>query len=236
MRILLLSLFLASSAWGQVFMLNRFPTVGDTAFTPSSISGMMAYWDYQDLSAGNVVAWLDRIQAKDAHQGDATKQPVKDSNGVLFTSDRLTNSTLLRAEAKYSVWIVFKPTATAAGYHALFNSNDGNNGFYHNGTTLLVYTSAGGAFNFATIAANVSYDFVYVNQGTGAAGSGAGYTNTIATATITGSNASGVDYASKGNDDTAAAFAGYIKFIGIWTNTTLTLANITNLYAYSSTH
>lgn len=211
-------------------------TVIGAASNPNDtgISGLAYYWNYNDLVQGSSVStWPDRIRGADAHQADVTKQPTNSTSGVWFNASRLTNVDFTLPASQYSIWIVFKPNTVSAVYGCLIGDKGGNNGFFRNGAKLVYYLS--GDRTLATMAAGVSYDLMFANAGTGSVGGGIGYTNGVATATITDKSVAQT-FGIMGDDAFNESFQGYIKFIGIWTNTTLTSSDASTLYTYSQSH
>lgn len=206
------------------------PLTNDTG-----IAGMAYYWNYNDLTANTAVsAWPDRIQAKGYNQGMSSRQPTNSSSGVHFDgiTQWLTNVSFTLPQSKYTLWIVFKPTGASAAYSCILSDTGGANGFFRHGSKLTYYQ--GGDRDLFALTAGTSYDFMYSNAGTGSAGGGIGYTNGIATATITDRSAAQA-FREMGNDG-GEPYEGYIKFVGIWTNATLSVVDAATLYVYSQTH
>lgn len=202
----------------------------------TGIAGMAYFWSYADLAANSTVStWVDRIQAVDAHQGNSSIQPTNSSTGVWFNGSgmRLTNVDFTLPQAKYTIWIVFTPTGASATYNCIFASKDGANGFFRHGPLLVYYQSADRILFVPT--AGTNYDMMYSNAGTGSAGGGIGYTNAVATLTII-DKGTAQTFGSMGSDNASEHFQGYIKFIGIWTNATLSAGNASTLYTYSQAH
>jgi len=195
---------------------------------------MAFYWNYNDLSQGTTISsWIDKITSLDMHQGDATKRPTNSTSGLWFNSPAiLTNAQTSLPQAQYSIWIVFKPNATTAGFHGLIAGTSGAKGFYDSGATFIYWPRNVTIF---AVVAGTSYDLLYNDNGGG--GTAMAWTNTVAATTTAGSSAGSVfQFASIGNDTASEPFQGWIKFIGIWTNQLLTAANATNLYNYSQSH
>jgi len=195
---------------------------------------MAYYWNYNDLSQGSTISsWVDRITGLDEHQGNASLRPTNSTSGVWFTAGlRLTNVTATLPQTKFSMWLVFKANNLTTGYHCLVCSANGSIGMYEESTLgFQYYTNTTVLFSYA---AGASYDFLWTDQGTGAAGAGVGYTNAVATVTSTGHGP--FSWQSMGTDDANEHFQGYIKFVAIWTNKVLTATDAANLYTYSQSH
>lgn len=240
MRYLCFSLVLLSTlgVFGQAFTLQR-PFGGARGFDPKlDIPGMLYFWSYQDLVVSNTVSsWVDRIQGYSMNQGNPAIRPTNSLSGVWFTGGmRLTNTPVSWVNAKWTSWIVFKPVAVAASFHSIVGNSDGNNGFFTSGPSLVWYTSGQGAHTISFAAINTQYDLMYTNTGVLAAGNAGGYTNTVLTATASGTSSVWSFPETMGSDNLNEQYSGYIKFVGFWTNKNLTATDMQNLYNYSQSH
>jgi hypothetical protein len=206
------------------------PSAGFTS--PTSIGGMALYWNYNDLSQGAT------INGVAAHQPNSSLQPTNSASGLWFNSSRLTNLafTVNALGAPFSLWVVYKPNGTAAGYHAIVCDHPGNNGVFNNANAGIVYFNVTGRQDMYAFAAGTSYDFLYRDSQALTNGAASGFTNGVATKTVTGANAPAWTINSIGSDNTSENFQGYIKFIGLWTNKVLTTSDAANLFTYSQAH
>ena len=193
---------------------------------PTNIANLRLLWDWRTMSTNFAVVseWTNSIlgilSTNKLANGAATNTPL----GVYFKgSDRLSNIESIATNC--SVWIVFKPMSVASGYHMVVGNAAGDSGFFMNGTTLGFYTSGPGLQAISTsIASGTEYDMLWAHGSTWLNGAAASTTATIP-ATI--------PIQSVGNDSFAEAFTGYIKFIGVWTNKTLTATDAANLNTWS---
>lgn len=199
---------------------------------PTDIGGMAYYWNYSDLTpSANVSAWIDRVQAKDFHQGNSAKQPTNSASGVYFSGTTMLTNAVTLPQSKFSIWIGYKMPATQAGYGGLVTDSGGTAGFFMHSLSFEFYPLT----DLYIQAANIYYDTVYVNAGTGTTGGGVGYTNGIATPTITDKGTAWT-FNYFGSDNGGESYKGFIKFICIWTNTSLSATDAANLSTYGSSN
>ena len=202
-----------------------------SAFSPTSISGMAYYWNYNDAGTfGNQVTnWVDRIQGVASVQNNTGHMPTNNAAGVQFNGvvgDLLTNSPITIA-TNNSIWIVFKTTTVGQNYQIMFADCFGTAGGFYIHLAALDPRFSTTDHTAANLAVSVSYDFLWANGNTWTNAVSAASTPTPTTWTINGMGCNSVF---------ANQFAGNIKFIGVWTNHILTASDASNLYAYSQAH
>lgn len=146
------------------------------AFVPSSISGLVLWFDASDAStitssAGAVSQWRDKsTSAILASQAVGTQQPtisVADQNGlntIKFVSANaqvLTFNTSVNVDTDYTLLSVFKRTASSSEVNALAYSIGGTNAFgnvYYSDNNIYISNSSG--FYNGVAPNNTTYDLV----------------------------------------------------------------------------
>jgi len=207
-------------------------------FSPDQIGGLAYFWSYEDLPVGANQTWLDRVQQAPWQQDLSASQPTNDAvSGVYFNgSTWYTNGAGITLPSKYSIWIHWKNVASTGEPCLIGNDLNVNTGFALKLSVPKASVVYGAADHVSySIAPGVDYDWVYTDAGSGAASSGINYTNAVNSVAITGS-ATGPTLKFMGNDASADLYNGYIKWVAIWTNTTISINDAAKLSTYAKNH
>lgn len=233
MRPLLLLILTSLSCFAQVVTLSNANVSGTwntiPFASPTSIPGMAYYWDYSDIAVGSTVpSWTDKIQGKVLSNSVAGSRPTNSSSGVYFNNTTfLTNLSVFSFGPKASVWIVFNLRVLQSSTFIAY-AGSGYAGFYITSSKFNVYHSAANHLATSTLASGVTYDTLYAW--------GNVYTNAVFSSTVTTNSAAQNVNNFGGVYSGLSPLDGYIKFIGVWTNTQLTASDAVTLYNYSTSH
>ena len=231
--ILLLAAYQAFAPTRRALLLNR---AAPTAFTPQSIAGMAYFWNYSDLSAGVVTTWTDEIQSANWNTAVGSVGPTNGASGVYFLgtlgalTPQMTNAPGFTIASNFTFWIVFKDdNSSSSGYKTLMTVGSSLGFWLQNpggGKQMSFYFSAANHYYSSVLNNNEYYDTVWSN--------GNGYTNGVSYGTTT-IKTDATTFNTIGRDAAGDYFGGYVKFIGIWTNS-ITGSDAANLAIWSAAH
>ncbi len=223
---------------------NTGPTNG-AAFSPTNIPGMAYYWNFNDLPANAATAgWTDRLQNVVLTNYNASPyNPTNSALGLMLpnygsVSDLLTNATIA-VGSNFTLWMVIRQRlsltqTTVPQYSCLFGSLGGPHGLMlSNGIIGCDWGNAKGAIG-GVMTPNRPIDLVY-SQGNV-------YTNGVALSGKLPQPANNFkfqtvgDIMPGGDGPPSSPFLGYIQYIGIWTNTLFTAANVSSLDNWVNTN
>jgi hypothetical protein len=241
MRFLLFTL-LASSVYGQTGLIvdpYKFASApAGPEFTPTNISGMAYFWNYQDL-LGNTntasLSWTDRIQGVVFTNNVQATSPTNNLFGLHFFNTWFTNLPGLTIASNFSYWTVVYKINDGDTYSCLLDSGSRQNGFFYRSSGIQLdfrYFHGGteeGASTAVDTTLGLSTDYVWAN--------GTSYTNAV----LTGVNSptTAMTVAIKNMGEAAAAsriLKGFVQYIGIWTNYALTATDVTKLNDWGNTN
>jgi Concanavalin A-like lectin/glucanases superfamily len=218
------------------------PTNQASNFSPASILGLAYYWNYDDIPIGlstnsfgptntvGAIRWVDEVQqVVFATNGTSYTVPTNTGAGIYFSqiSDSLTNGGITMTSSNFSVWMVYREVSPIYGAN-LFGNNSLGKG---------LISSAGaidgnwpnGSREGPSIYPGPRVDLVD-SQGTV-------YTNgVLASGLPIGQPPNDFKFDTIGGNANLTPIQGYIEFIGIWTNTLLTLANAVSLENWVQTN
>jgi hypothetical protein len=210
-------------------------------FSPANIPGMAYYWDYHDLPINvATTSWPDRLQnivLKNYNPGPY--DPTNTALGLMLPNngsgnDILSNPTIAIG-SNFTLWMVIREklnvqNSTVPQYACLFGTLGGPHGLMlNNGVIGCDWGNASGTIGGAMVS-NWPIDLVYT-QGTV-------YTNGVALSGKLPQPANNFKFQCVGdiNPGAGSPFQGYIQYIGIWTNTLFTTANVSNLDNWVNTN
>lgn len=207
----------------------------NTTFTsPTNIQNCALFLSYIDLTNGAVVGWTNQINPNLVF--NAVGSMTKSSSGVYFDgvganylkTNGVTSAAVRWFTANDSVWIAFTPERVTDGlsYDCIIaNDNPAGRILYaYNGNLVLNNLSS----TLCALFTNIDYDVAMIPSG----GNVTGYTN--GTVALSPAYSESRWIWGLGHDaDADANLKGHIRFVGIWTNYTLTLGDIWNLHNYS---
>lgn len=203
-----------------------------SGFNPQQIAGMAYFWDYRAIAQGQVINWPDNIQSFNFSNRVASTIhcPTNTASGVSFIPGSsfswLTNSAALSlSSTQYSIWFSFTPRSGSANtYRNLMGDATTIWAFKNVPPSEMTYFFASADHIASGIMVTNTYlDFVWANGNVYTNGTSFG-TTTIRTTTQT--------FQYMGDPFNSQNAAADIKFIGIWTNTTITQTDATNLHTF----
>jgi len=216
-----------------------------TSFSPTNIPGMAYYWDFRDLPYNvATTGWTDRLQnAVLTNYNPSIFNPTNSALGLMLPnsgsdSDSLTTPTIAIG-SNFTLWMVIRERLnlqhdSVPKYACLFGASGGPYGLMlSNGVIGCDWGNATGTIG-GVMMSNWPIDLVY-SQGqvytNGVALNGAlpQPTNAFQFQTVG-------DIVPGGTGHNPAPFQGYIQYIGIWTNTLFSAADVSNLDAWVNTN
>lgn len=244
---LLAILFLASTALGQlppnvIAALKRSGAAAATAssWSPLSIANMAIFLNYNDCAKNiSITNWYDEVQNQLWIGGSGWLGAFNTAQGMQCYQNRSgfgwnAGIYYVPPTTNTSIWCSFTTTNTANSYQTLWTAN----GYY--GVWLKRNSSADCYVDIFTtsdtvlckIQTNVPTDLVVLW------GVPAVYTNgvSIGSVSISGISTNTIKVSTTGSDASGESFCGFIRFLGMWTNYTLTASDIANLHNWSATH
>jgi hypothetical protein len=240
-------LVLAGSAAAQPFTLHdpaflRHPTssgsnvVAPPAFSPQSIPGLAYYWNYNDLTVGvNSTTWTDRVSGA-VLAASYSPVPINAYLGVQFLNCNAMTNPGIAMNSNFSLWFVCKPVAQNSARSLLFgNFSSGAGLVLNNGVIDGDWSSdqnVGSAVPITQVYPNGACLDIVDSQGTI-------YTNAVKVAGSVGQPTNNFPFNGVGGNvftGSTGSFDGYVEYIGIWTNTALTPANVASLDAWVNTN
>ncbi len=216
-------------------------------FDPTSIPGMAYYWNFNDLPYNvATTGWTDRLQSVVLTNYNASPyDPTNSALGVMLpnygsASDLLTNSTIAIG-SNFTLWMVVRERlnliqTTVPKYSCLFGSFGGPHGLMlNNGVIGCDWGNASGAIG-GVMMTNQAIDLVYSQ--------GHVYTNGVALSGELPQPTNNFKFQTVGDimpggggpNSSTSPFIGYIQYIGIWTNTLFTAADVSNLDIWVNTN
>jgi hypothetical protein len=206
-------------------------------FHPTNIAGCTLYWDYRSLTASVAASsWADKIQNFALTEGYGPRQPTNTANGLYFwdvNAQVLANASQIGVGVNWAVWIVFRLPADTASYGTLLAERTGIACFYVRPGQKISFYYGGDHFITDALALNTTHSLAYNNM------TGACYTNGIAAKTVTPRGVAS-SFGNVGSDWGGSAwvdnYKGYIKFIGVWTNISLTAQDAASLTTYANSN
>jgi hypothetical protein len=205
-----------------------------SAFSPSDISGMAFYWNHNDLSVGTVTTWTDRIQGLGFTQGDSSKRPTNSTTGVWFDAGKQLTNSMADQGLRVSVWFDFtSQNPQNSGWQCIVCDKGATTGWFLLSSSPRIQDFAPGGSNtkLCDMASGVNYVVCRTQPVT----TGKFYTNNVQGANPPAA-VTGWILNSMGSDNFSENYAGYIRFLAVWTNYDFTATDVQNLYTYSSTH
>jgi hypothetical protein len=194
------------------------------AFAPASIAGLAYYWNYNDVPLmSGASGWSDRMQGVQLLRYGNEAVPTNWGFGVRFDGnppEYLTNSGITLPGTNFSLWYVLRSTGANSGRATLIGAWTPFEGFYLNNEYLDAYWGSDSSASFQALV-NQDLDVVYSN--------GKIFTNGILAGVNIATPTTAPYFQTVGNCDGLDSFFGYVKYIGIWTNYSLTASDVSNL-------
>lgn len=226
-------------------------TQPNVSFTPSSISGLCYWWVADDVTnQSSVTTWPDRIQANNLFQPTNTVRPLTTTDSVLIDG-RTGNLTFLNVTnlffdqgATNSFWMIVIPLYRGSGTQqgSFMGDSLGNNYEEMDATTANAFTwyvrngitsLSGRTILFSNL---TTLSWSAKKDGTG---NGTTYTNGVQAIATVGSGLFTIDQIgrrSRSVPNQNLDFFGRLYQLAVWTNTTLTSVNESNLYWFATNY
>jgi hypothetical protein len=211
------------------------------AFSPTSIPGMAYYWNFNDLPPNvATTSWTDRLQnVVLTNYNPGPYNPTNSALGLMLPNygsgnDILSNATIA-VGSNFTLWMVIRERLnlqfdTVPQNACLFGTLGGPQGLMlSKGVIGCNWGNASGAIG-GVMMSNWPIDLVY-SQGNV-------YTNGVALNGTLPQPADNFQFQCIGDigPHAGSPFAGYIQYIGIWTNTLFTAADVSNLDNWVNTN
>ena len=237
--------FVSMGPGNQFFRLALVVTNSGGFSDPTSIPGLVYYWNFEDLAVNSPVnAWTDRVSGVVLEPARTDSPPTDYNLGVLFNDDpnSLTNIPIT-VSSNFSLWYVVRPQPVGRGIsindgnvHTLFGeAGNGGGGLglaYSNGVIMGYWGSttqlSSAVFQTSSNYYDPAYDIVDSD--------GTLYTNATSLAVGVGQPTNNFVFQSVGANFNANNPYGYVQYIGIWTNYALSASDVANLDNWVNTN
>lgn len=204
-------------------------------FEPTNIPHCALFLTYQDFPVGAVTAgWTNKVATNQIFAIHGTINNT--ASGMYFdgnAANYFNNATsgIRWSTANDSIWVVFYPERVINGgnYDSILSSSSlAGHGLYAYNNTFVVNNTAG---TLCTAYANTDYDLAVVSTGSGRI---VCYTNGVVALSPTMTATSETVWGIGRDADADQNFKGYIKYIAVWTNYSLTISDLVDLHDYAS--
>jgi hypothetical protein len=213
-------------------------------FSPTNIPGLAYYWNFNDLPYNvATTGWTDRLQhVVLTNYNPSPYDPTNSALGLMLpnngsVSDLLTNSTIAIG-SNFTLWMVIRERLNLTQmivpqYSCLFGSSGGPRGLMLANGVIGCDWGNGSSTIGGVMMTNQPIDLVYSQ--------GYIYTNGVALNGRLPQPNNNFKFQTVGDimpggGDSSSPFIGYIQYIGIWTNTLFTAANVSNLDNWVNTN
>lgn len=210
-------------------------------FTPRSIPNLSYWWVSSDVPTNiNVTNWTDRIQGAIYTNGTTgASRPTNSALGMHFSrasSQILTNNVIsLGGTNTGSYWIIMRRDFSGGFQDFLDYANSGDSEWYFDNVNQMSIDAATVIKNIGAQAASTFFDAYLISDNANVRTSL--YTNGVLGATFTTYTALNFQKPLgfiMGGILNNGFLDGYIKELGIWTNTIFTTIQISNLHYYTT--
>jgi hypothetical protein len=212
----------------------------DTLNSPTNISGMAYYWNYNDLPAsGQVNSWTDEVQSlvMTYNQGGNNNHVAPATTGIFpglnipdFGDYIAFTNNLSSFGSNFTLWVVMRPSIEPDSTNeAIFGDGD-----LHglNISTNTLSSDWGDGIHYSSMQLNYAYpgNYPYGETYDILDSGGILYSNGVMMSAGLGQPTNNFPFAAIGaaNQDNGYSAEGYIQYIGVWTNL-LTATDATNL-------